>query len=310
MKKTLAVILALVMVLALGVSAFAEEGKFLIGYNNYNMGTDFPRDLYAGIEAKCAEEGIELMYAEAAGDPQKMISNIDAFITAGCDAIVDFNFNPEVGETLVSMCQRDNIPLFSIDCAYEGGYFFGVNNLVAGKTAGEYAAKITSENWDGEVDYLVLEYNASAGPEVKQRLDGIIDGMKEQNIELTEDQIVWIDFNNDVAKAQSTAADFLTAHPDCHKIFIAVGTDPAAAAVLAAVETAKRSDDVMIISHGGESVGIEMLKEDNCFMGTVCYDSGKYADDLVPAILGVLNGEDVPTETYSQQYVMTRENLE
>lgn len=288
----------------------AEKGHWIVGYNNYDMAGDFAQKLYAGLEDKCAEAGIEIMYAEASGDPQKMISNIDSFITAGVDAIIDFNFNPEVGVTLVQMCSDAGIPLFSIDCAYSGAYFFGVNNMVAGQTAGEYAGKITNESWGGELDWLVIEYNAAAGPEVKQRTDGIPDGMKNVGVEVSADRIYEIDFNNDITRAQSTAADFLSAHPDDHRILFAASTDEAAAGILAAVETAGRSDDVMIISHGGSDIAVDMLKRDNCFMSTVCYDSGRYADTLVPALVSVLSGEECPTESYAVQYLLTRENVE
>ncbi len=287
-----------------------EKDHWIVGYNNYDMAGDFAQKLYAGLEDKCAEAGIEIMYAEASGDPQKMISNIDSFITAGVDAVIDFNFNPEVGVTLVKMCSDAGIPLFSIDCAYTDAYFFGVNNMVAGQTAGEYAGKIANENWEGELDWLVIEYNAAAGPEVKQRMDGIPDGMKNVGVEVSTDRIYEIDFNNDITKAQSTAADFLSAHPDDHKILFAASTDEAAAGILAAVETAGRSDDVMIISHGGSDIAVDMLKRDNCFMGTVCYDSGRYADTLVPALVSVLSGEECPTESYAVQYLLTRENVE
>ena len=150
-----------------------ETGAYVIGFNNYNMGSDFPQQLYAGLEAAAAEAGVEIMYAEAAGDPQKMVSNIDAFITAGVDLIVDFNFNPEVGVTLVQMCDEAQIPLISIDCYYEGAYFFGVNNLLAGKTAGAFAAELVADKWDNSFDELVLEFNDAAGPEVK--LGALID---------------------------------------------------------------------------------------------------------------------------------------
>ena len=273
------------------------------------MGSDFPQQLYAGLEAAAAEAGVEIMYAEAAGDPQKMVSNIDAFITAGVDLIVDFNFNPEVGVTLVQMCDEAQIPLISIDCYYEGAYFFGVNNLLAGKTAGAFAAELVADKWDNSFDELVLEFNDAAGPEVKQRLEGIVEALQEAGIEFTDDQVTWIDFNNDETKAQSTAADFLTAHPDSRKILFGVLTDPASAGVLAAIETAKRSDDCMIVSHGCEDVGIEMLKKDNCFQGTVCYDPAKYGEGLIPLAVRIIHGEQAEVYNYAQQYMLTRDNL-
>ena len=166
-----------------------------------------------------------------------------------------------------------------------------------------------SDKWDNSFDELVLEFNDAAGPEVKQRLEGIVEALQEAGIEFTDDQVTWIDFNNDETKAQSTAADFLTAHPDSRKILFGVLTDPASAGVLAAIETAKRSDDCMIVSHGGEDVGIEMLKKDNCFQGTVCYDPAKYGEGLIPLAVRIIHGEQAEVYNYAQQYMLTRDNL-
>ena len=141
------------------------------------------------------------------------------------------------------------------------------------------------------------------------RLEGIVEALQEAGIEFTDDQVTWIDFNNDETKAQSTAADFLTAHPDSRKILFGVLTDPASAGVLAAIETAKRSDDCMIVSHGGEDVGIEMLKKDNCFQGTVCYDPAKYGEGLIPLAVRIIHGEQAEVYNYAQQYMLTRDNL-
>ena len=139
--------------------------------------------------------------------------------------------------------------------------------------------------------------------------NAIVEALQEAGIEFTDDQVTWIDFNNDETKAQSTAADFLTAHPDSRKILFGVLTDPASAGVLAAIETAKRSDDCMIVSHGGEDVGIEMLKKDNCFQGTVCYDPAKYGEGLIPLAVRIIHGEQAEVYNYAQQYMLTRDNL-
>ena len=111
-----------------------------------------------------------------------------------------------------------------------------------------------------------------------------MEALQEAGIEFTDDQVTWIDFNNDETKAQSTAADFLTAHPDSRKILFGVLT-------------------------GGEDVGIEMLKKDNCFQGTVCYDPAKYGEGLIPLAVRIIHGEQAEVYNYAQQYMLTRDNL-
>ena len=85
--------------------------------------------------------GVKLLYAIAERDPQKMRSNIDSFVNQGANMIVDFNVLPDVGTAIAAELKKQNIPMLSIDSAYDGAYFFGANNLEAGKVAGRYLAQ-------------------------------------------------------------------------------------------------------------------------------------------------------------------------
>ena len=44
-----------------------ETGAYVIGFNNYNMGSDFPQQLYAGLEAAAAEAVVDQAAEDAVG---------------------------------------------------------------------------------------------------------------------------------------------------------------------------------------------------------------------------------------------------
>lgn len=52
-----------------------------------------------------------------------------------------------------------------------------------------------------------------------------------------------------------------------------------------------------------------MLKKDNCFQGTVCYDPAKYGEGLIPLAVRIIHGEQAEVYNYAQQYMLTRDNL-
>ena len=52
-----------------------------------------------------------------------------------------------------------------------------------------------------------------------------------------------------------------------------------------------------------------MLKKDNCFQGTVCYDPAKYGEGLIPLAVRIIQGEQAEVYNYAQQYMLTRDNL-
>ena len=93
----------------------------------------------------------------------------------------------------------------------EYSYLIGTDNYEAGVIAGEYLAGYIKENWDGAIDYLVLEYYQSGGEHVKDRMQGCVDGLRDNGIDLTDDQVVWFDNEAQTQKTNQITRDFLTA---------------------------------------------------------------------------------------------------
>jgi ribose transport system substrate-binding protein len=255
--------------------------------------------------------GVKLLYAIAERDPQKMRSNIDSFVNQGANMIVDFNVLPDVGATIAGELKKQNIPMLSIDSVYTGAYFFGANNLEAGKVAGRYLAQKAKQQWNGGVDYLVQLYSESFGPEVKQRNSGIYDGLVE-TVKLDASRQIWINLDpNDPTDVKGKIQDFLTAHPQAHHILIGVENDERALTALAGIETAGRMNDCLMVSHNCDPIAIDNFRKDkaNAWVGSVNYTPDKYGDYIIPICIDILNGKNVPIMNYNKHFVVGRENV-
>lgn len=290
-----------------------QEKQITIGFDNMMPSVEFFLTVQKGLEDACAANNIKLVSAFGERDAAKMVSNVDSFVLQGANIIVDFNVLPEVGNTIVESMSKKDIPVLSIDSVYDGAYFFGVNNQQVGETAAKYAADVINEKWGGEVDYVVEFYSEGGGPVVKLRNSANADYLKKE-LNLTDDQIVYIPAANDSVDAingKVQFADFLTAHPDAHKIYLHVLTDQGAVGALAALEAAGRMDDCFITScdAGTEALDNLRLPEANAWVGSVAAFPEKYGENIVKYCIDIMNG-DAPQERFTDNVMIDRNNID
>lgn len=318
MKRIVTLLIALSLLLcASGISALAEE-PLTIGFCNYTDTADFFITVKESMQRVCDEKGYTLLYAVSDYDPTKMRSAWDAFVTQGANIIVDFSLLSDSGSTMAkNFKDQYGIDVICVDNVYENAYFFGVNNQGAGETAGTYIAEKVKEKWDGQVDCMLQFYLESNGPVVKLRNSGIYDAMVASGIELSEDNVTWINASGaaaagtvDPAVMKSLVTDYLTAHPDDHHIVIACFNDDGGNAAYNAVKASGREDDVLLISHNADPVAVDTMKSGETFwVGTVCYSPNTYGDQIIALAERILAGEEVPTETYANTFVIDASNV-
>lgn len=300
--------------------ASGEKGEesIKIGFCNLSESYDFFLTVKESMEAACAEKGYELVYAAAEQDAAKMRTNWELFVNQGADIIVDANVVGDAGSTLATQYKESgNVPVVSVDNAYENAYFFGVDNEGAGIVAGEFMAEKVKEKWDGQVDCMLQFYLESNGPDVKLRNEGVYTGMVNSGIELSEDQVTWLNAVGagqglvDPGVMKSLVTDYLTAHPTEKHIVMACFNDDGGSSALAAVQAAGREDDVMIISHNADPQALDNLRleGENSWVGTVCYSPDTYGEQIVALCEKILKGEEVGEKTFADVFVISDENI-
>lgn len=290
------------------------EKTYKIGINSYAENFESSQNYLASFRAAAEKAGnVEFVYADCNADPQKLGPNYDSFILQDVDAIIDASWLGEAGTMAVEKCKAENIPLIVCDTLFdeEYSYTIGTDNYEAGTVAGKYLAQYVKDNWDGEVDYLVLEYYQNGGEHVRDRMQGCVDAMRENGIKMTDDQVVWFDNESQTQKSNQITRDFLTAHPDADKIIFATTNDSSVVGVVSAVEGAGRVDDCIAYSYGGEASALDLLaKEDNCYIGTVSFQQNQYGDFCVPTAIDLIEGKtDIPRMQGPTPIMVDRTNL-
>lgn len=297
-----------------GANDNLQTKTYKIGINSYAENFESSQNYLNSFRAAAEKAGnVELVYADCNADAQKVAPNYDSFILQGVDAIIDASWLSEVGNMAIEKCKAENIPLIVCDTPFDKEYSYtvGTDNYKAGVVAGEYLAQYVKDNWDGEVDYLVLEYYQSGGENAHARMQGCVDGLRSSGIELTDEQVVRFDNESQPQKTNQITRDFLTAHPDAHKIIFGTNNDPSIVGAISAIEGANRTQDCIAYSYGGEASALDLLsKEDNCYVGTVSFQQELYGDFCIPSAIDLIEGKtDVPREQGPAPIMVDRSNL-
>lgn len=332
MKKLIALLLALVMLLSLVAcsaakapqeSAPAEEAapteaasedtdaaetdgeKKVIGVDLYYRRDEYYVDLEATFLSYGEEQGYDIVIQDADGDAQKQIQQVEDFITQGVDAIAIAVADVDA---LVEPLERAIDAGIPVVC-YDGG---ANSDKIATKVIFDYAknGQLTGE-W--AVDYI----NNELGGEAKVAIldfppSPVVCVPMADNFEKTVSELPGVEIvarqDGKASRVDSMAAmeNILTANPDVDIVY-GINFDTGAGA-LAAIQAA--NSDCIVVCAGWASEGFEMLENDNPNLKVMCSNVPvTQAKDTIDAITKIFNGETLDKETISMPTLLDAETI-
>ena len=295
----------------------AEQGdkKWKIGFANIGEIVELQIEVKESLQRAADEAGVELVYMNNNMDGATAVQNADNMIQQEIDGFIEFNVDESVGPAIKEKMDAQGIPIIAVDIPIEGTVFFGANNETAGIVGGKHLGETAQERWGEEPDCLLLVIDSTSGETPLQRVRKMYDGMKEVFPDFSEDKIFEVDGGTDASNYQKVVSDFLSAHPNDKHIAIGCFHDLGATAAMAAIETAGREKDCIMVSEN-EYGYLDYIKanpegaEDECWVGGVGFFFNRYGDYLIPAMVDILEGKDVGEQLYVEHEVITRENAE
>lgn len=299
-----------------GKSSGETSGKkYKIGFANIGEVVELQLVVKESVMRAAEEAGVDLVYMNNNLDGATAVKNADNMIQQGIDGFIEFNIDESVGPSIKEKMDAAGIPIIAVDIAIPDCVFFGANNETAGYVGGVRLGEVAKKRWNQEPDILLLVYDSTSGETPMARVTKMPDGIRSIFPDFSDDKVVMIDGGSDAASAQKAVSDFLSAHPNEHRIAIGCYHDLYATATLAAIETAGRDKDCIMVA-ANEYGYLDYIKEnpepseDECFVGGVAFFFNRYGDYLIPAMIDLLDGKDVPEKIFVEHEVITRENAE
>ncbi|HHU48892.1 MAG: sugar ABC transporter substrate-binding protein [Caldicoprobacterales bacterium] len=281
-----------------------------IGLANINERGVFGKLVKQGFEQACEARGWNLEYVDNNADGQTAVSNAELLALKQVEFVVNLNVDASVGQTIMDIFNEADIPVLAVDIALPGAPFFGIDSGEMGYFNGEFAAGYIKENFDGEIDYVVLITQIASGDEVQKRVRNAAVALDDNGIKYKE--VVEIEGENDAAITQKRFNDFLTAHPDAERIAVFTINENTAQGAYAAAVTANREWDIRVFSANCGSQFVEPMYENEgnqSWVSTVSNFTELYGEQCLGLIEQYFETGSIPDNSVCKMEVITWENI-
>src|SRR5579883_651870 len=263
-----------------------KQKMYRLGYAAQGTDYQFSREVSQSLKRAAAAEGIELICVDNRYNPKIAQHNADLLVREKVDLVIEFQTDENVAPVVAAKYREANIPLIAIDIPHPGATYYGANNYEAGLIGGRYMGRWAKQNWQAEVDEIVMLELARAGSLPRMRLTGMLAGLKEVVPKLESCPVVYL--NGDGRFEESF-----------HAIRKYLRTSRARHILICAIKGQNASPE-------GRA---ELREPGTRLIGSVAYFPEKYGDDLVRVALDILNRKPVPPAVFVKHQLITPETV-
>ncbi|MCV2394487.1 sugar ABC transporter substrate-binding protein [Actinotalea sp. M2MS4P-6] len=296
-----------------GVAAFEpiEPGSgegLKIGFTQLTLAAAFPQALQSGMEEAAATAGVDLVTCDSKFDTATALDCARQFKTQDVDGLVIFQADAAASESICD--EGPDVPAAAIDINQEPCQktFVGAANEYAGQLIGYNVAKYFGENFQCDYDAYISLESTAVGVVNDMRMDGTEEGFESVCGPIHDEIILDTGAGGQTDVAQRLFTDTLTSLPGADKIVVVGINEDVILGALAAARAQDRTEDLYI--------GVQNLDPDNCailtfdhWIGSAAYFPEKYAQLVLPAVIDLINGEDVPDQILVPHEFITKDTL-
>ncbi|MBQ6373421.1 MAG: substrate-binding domain-containing protein [Clostridia bacterium] len=318
MKKILAILLAVLMMISVCSFASAEAKTYKVGVSIYQFTDNFMTLYRNEIESYFAsletdDVKYEITMADGKNDMAEQTNQVRNFITQGMDVIILNLVQTSSADAVIDEIVAAGIPLVlinreplaydadgnTIDEAYAGILdnaqvcYVGADARQSGTFQGEMVAELENKgdiNGDGKVSYIMIEGDPE-NIDAQYRTEFSVKALTDAGIEVEclDDQVG----NWDQTKGQELCANALSKYGDavevvfCNNDAMALG---AATAITAAGRTV--GEDIYLLGVDALEEAVQLVK-DGEMTGTVLNDHIGQSHAAVDVAVKLLNGEEI-----------------
>ena len=198
-----------------------KKDSYKVGITIQSLKNDYWAGVMGKLEELMKDKGWDYTLQDCSDNSATQISQIENFITSGCDLIMVHPSDAEGVETVCQSALDAGIKVMCWDDPMENTTANWVlDNTELGKEIGKTAAEFINDKFtaDDKAQVTVIGYPSTKV--LKERADGIKEGLKE-NCKDNYEVIAEVD-GLEAPEAQSNVESVLSAHPDAN-VFVGVG---------------------------------------------------------------------------------------
>ena len=313
MKKTLAIVLALALMLC-ALTAVAESKGMIYGIYKAGDQTWFI-DEGAAAEAAAKEAGYDFTFVDAKMSPEEYMRAIDNAIANNAAGVVTCIPDQTMSQAAVDKLAEAGIPVIAADDALQTADgtkiapWVGINAYVIGEANGAWVAEYAKANDlvnDPECALLILTMDTVSS--CVPRAEGEYDKFTEMCPEFDTAKIYKADYDGTTDKGNTAAAAVFTAHPEITKWLVTGANEEGTIGALRALESAGLDGESCVVGLGVYMAKDKWKKEGESAMKAAAYFSSlSVGAGSVEVLLQIIDGQEVTMETAVDAVVVTPE---
>lgn len=314
-RNVLAMVMTGLAVMAMAVPAGAEENtdkKFTIGYSPYTMTNEYFSAILTGLQEKCDELGMDLVYYDPQNDPTVQSQQIDDMISMGIDALVYIPYDFSGARNVCETCQQAGVKVVNADAVVDDEDFDVVDAIVAsdnislGVASGEWVA----EHYPDGANIVIAHLQTAQACVLN--VEGFWQGIENKAADASLYKEVQVVEGGGASDVTFTAiSDVLQAHDDVDVIYCI--NDTSAQGAIQAVEEAGKTGEIAIVGKDGAPIGKQAIKD-----GKQVQSSGQSpltvgstsAERCYQLLTGEKAGEDFEFYTQIPAFSITQDNID
>ena len=310
------------LVLGAGLGPAVAQRQYVVAFANLTEepgvtveGTGFTgREIRESFVLAARTHPIEMVFYDNQRDDARAMQNAEAAIARKVDLYIQYHrgaANAAIGEKL----KAAGIRVLAVNDPVPGAPLYTVDNLAAGRIAGEALAQFALRSWRGQSTAAAVVGNLSATADrVPERGQGVTAALRQR---LPAVRVTDVDTKGNPAQVGPQVAKFLAAHPG-GKLLFAATDDATALAVKSAVESAGRVPDTAIVSHGvdrtihggmNDRKEIDPANRGSIVIGSVAFYLDRLGYEVLPLAMRMLRGEALPARTTTRHVLVTAANV-
>ncbi|MGH9350983.1 MAG: substrate-binding domain-containing protein [Terriglobia bacterium] len=272
--------------------------------------SEFCREVTESLRRAASREHIHLIIVNNKYSAKEALRNADSLIREHVDLVFEFQTYERVAPVIASKFLDANIPVIAIEIPHPGATYFGANNYQAGLIGGRALGQWAKQNWEGQVDQMLLLELPIAGSLPQLRISGMMAGLKESLPGIDQKPVFHLDGKGGFEHNLEAVRRYLRRTRPKRTLVGAIN-DMCALAALRAFEEAGAIQLCAVMGQNAiREARDELRRPRTRLVGSVAYFPERYGDQLIPLAQDILQKKPVSSAVFVKHQLITPKNVD
>jgi len=272
--------------------------KIVVGYDVFSDTQDYVVAMNENLATVAEEMGgcVEFITTVDNLDPAVALANVQTFIQRRVDAVLLFQVVASGQPGIMAILNEAGIPTIAHAVpADAGSTFISQSDIEVSELNGKTLVAGVKERYPGETPFVILGNQPAVGVVSENRVDHQADVIRAAFPEMTDDDVVFVETDGTPDDAFNKTLNIIAKVPTDRPILISGINDDVVVSMFRALDQSGKSGKLIAVGiNAAFPIAIEAMCKNEQFIASVDFAPGTLGRYMVPALLAVVDGVELP----------------